>query len=432
MARTVHERSGRSAGNGSLMRTGPVALAYLADGAEDALAEAAGRIARLTHFEQDNVDAVVLWSLAIRHAIRTGELDPCAGLPWLDEDRRARWAGLIDEATAPGAHPRDFRASNGWVVRAFQAALAAVTGASDVRDAVRRAVRGGGDTDTVAAIAGSLAGAVWGATQVPLGWQRLLHGWPGYDTNDLVRLAVLAARAGQPDRVGWPSAAIVPSDHFLHTPPRRHPHDEGVWLGSQSALRELPSSIGAVVSLCRVGTAEVPNGVESVRVWLVDQPGQNANLDWTLADAADVIAELRDEGKEVFVHCAEARSRTATVAALYGMRHRGVPPVAGMAGRGGCAPALRPRQLSSRRGRPADSCGRNPRPRRIHQRGAGEGGPGRGNSRADRHGGPRRAARQAGLPSSKHPRRVAPGWLRPADLRTPSPHDCTTRRKTPR
>lgn len=81
-------------------------------------------------------------------------------------------------------------------------------------------------------IAGSLAGAIWGATHVPLGWQRLLHGWPGYATNDLTRLAILATRGGRPDSVGWPSADVVPSGHFLHTEPRRHPHDAGVWLGS--------------------------------------------------------------------------------------------------------------------------------------------------------------------------------------------------------
>lgn len=328
-AREVHDRSGRSAGNGSLMRTGPVALGFLGDGLEPSLVEAAGRIAQLTHHEQDNVDAVVLWSLAIRHAIRTGEFDPTVGLEWVGGSAE-RWADLIDEALAPGAHPRDFQAHNGWVVKAFQGALAAVAGAFDVRDALIRGVRGGGDTDTVAAIAGTLAGAVWGATQVPLGWQRLLHGWPGHTAHDLTRLAVLAARGGRPDSVGWPVVDAVPTSGFLHTAPVRHPHDLGVWLGSQSALGELPPSVGAVVSLCRVGVAEVPEGVESVRVWLIDQPGRNTNLDWTLADAADVIAELRaGESRqarpmEVFLHCAEARSRTSAVAALYGIRHRGV------------------------------------------------------------------------------------------------------------
>lgn len=325
-ARAVHERSGRSAGNGALMRTGPVALGFLADGEEDLLVDAAGRIVRLTHHEQDNVDAVVLWCLAIRHAVRTGELDVRVGLPWVGVDGRARWAGFIDEASAVGSHPRDFRSGNGWVVRAFQGALAAVSGATNVAEALARAVRGGGDTDTVAAIAGSLAGAVWGATQVPLVWQRRLHGWPGYATNDLTRLAVLAAWGGRPDSLGWPSGAAVPSAQLRHTFPRRHPHDSGVWLGSQSALTKLPSSVGAVVSLCRVGVEEIPERLESVRVWLVDQPEANANLDWTLADATDVIAELRSEGTEVFVHCAEARGRTAAVAALYSIRHRGVSP----------------------------------------------------------------------------------------------------------
>lgn len=52
-ARTLHERTGRSGGNGSLMRTGPVALASLDDGQEVALAESARRISELTHYETD-------------------------------------------------------------------------------------------------------------------------------------------------------------------------------------------------------------------------------------------------------------------------------------------------------------------------------------------------------------------------------------------
>lgn len=320
-----HVRSGRSGGNGSLMRTAPVALGYLADGREGDLADAAGRVAQLTHWEQDNIDATVIWSLLIRGAVRTGELELFAFESVFNgpNARYYRWAELID--TSLGRHPRDFQDGNGWVVRAFQAALAAVWGAVDFRDAVERAVRGGGDTDTVAAIAGALAGARWGLSQIPLGWQRRAHGWPGLRANDLVRLAILAARGGESDARGWPAGDSVLDPGFLHTAPVRHPFDDGVWLGSQSALRDLPPSIGAVVSLGRVGRAEVPAGVESVRVWLIDADGANLNVDVTLAEAADVIAELRAEGVEVFVHCAEARSRTAAVAALYAVRHRDVP-----------------------------------------------------------------------------------------------------------
>lgn len=46
---------------------------------------------------------------------------------------------------------------------------------------------------------------------MPLAWRRLLHGWPGYRSRDLTRLAVLAARRGQPGAVGRPAAErLVP------------------------------------------------------------------------------------------------------------------------------------------------------------------------------------------------------------------------------
>ncbi len=320
----VHTRTGRSGGNGSLMRIGPLALGYLDPDAERALQSAAERVTRVTHWESDNGAAATIWSLLIRRAILTGELDD-RGVTDLVADgtgRHSRWSRIIDEARA-ATHPREFSEGNGWVVKAFQAALVAVEGASDFRDAIYRAIRGGRDTDTVAAIAGALAGARWGASQIPLSWQRRIHGWPGYTANDLARLTILAARRGESDRHGWPAGATMLNPHLRHTDPVRHPFDDGVWLGSQSAIAKLPPSVSAVVSLSRLGTREVPEGIESIRVWLIDAPGENLNLEWTLADATDVIAELRAEGREVFVHCAEARSRTAAVAALYASRHRG-------------------------------------------------------------------------------------------------------------
>ena len=56
-------------------------------------------------------------------------------------------------------------------------------------------MRGGSDTDTVAAIAGGLAGALHGASAVPDEWPRVLHGWPGLSHSDLVELAEQALGA---------------------------------------------------------------------------------------------------------------------------------------------------------------------------------------------------------------------------------------------
>ena len=315
-ARLLHDRVGRSGGNGSLMRTGPVALGYLDD--PDALVGAAREVSGLTHYDADAGDACVLWSLAIRHAILTGVVDVRVGLDRLDPDRRDRWVGLIEAAEAK--QPREF-AHNGWVVEAFQGAWSAIHRGSGLIDILERAVRGGRDTDTVAAIAGSLAGATHGASAVPARWRRILHGWPGLSGAELARLAVLAARGGASDAAGWPAAnRFAPSavDRLV-----RHPHDEGVLLGSLAALRRLPREVDAVVSLCRVGRAET--ALPTVEFWLVDQSASNPNLRFVLDDAADTIAALRAEGRTVFVHCFEGRSRTPAVAAAYSIRHRGIP-----------------------------------------------------------------------------------------------------------
>ena len=168
-ATDLHARTGRTAGNGSLMRTGPVALAHCGDTA--AIVGAARAVSALTHHDPQAGDACVLWCLAIDHAVRTGELDVRVGLPHVG----AEWVGRLDEAEQ--GTPADFGGNNGWVVAALQGAWSAVVRAGGLAEGLEAAVRGGGDTDTVAAIAGALLGARFGGSAVPTRWRRLLHGW---------------------------------------------------------------------------------------------------------------------------------------------------------------------------------------------------------------------------------------------------------------
>lgn len=192
-AREVHERTGRSGGNGSLMRTAPVALAYLHD--EDAMVDAARAVSVLTHYDAEAGDACVLWCCAIRHAVLTGDLDVQIGLGHIDAELRALWSTRIEEAKR--SVPSDFP-KNGWVVQAFQAAWSAIAGTvgdgpQHLAKALEAAARGGFDTDTVAAIAGGLVGAAYGASAVPAPWRELLHGWPGLTGDDLAELAATIA-----------------------------------------------------------------------------------------------------------------------------------------------------------------------------------------------------------------------------------------------
>jgi ADP-ribosylglycohydrolase len=199
-ARQLYERTGRAAGNGSLMRTAPVALAYLGDAS--ALADAARAVSDLTHQDPLAGDACVLWCEGIRRAVLDGGLQGVrGGLAFIPADRREQWSAWLDEAER---HPPDHFANNGFVVAAMQAAWSAIMrtpippdgsfAGLHFRDALCAAVRAGNDTDTVAAIAGALLGARWGASAVPLKWQRQVHGWPSNRAEDLARLAILTTR----------------------------------------------------------------------------------------------------------------------------------------------------------------------------------------------------------------------------------------------
>ncbi len=198
-AREQHDRHGRSAGNGSLLRTAPVALAYLND--PEALAQAARLVSGLTHCETDAGDACVLFGFALRHAVLEGNLDIRVGLPALPSERRGVWSARFDEAERN--RPADYP-GNGWVVHTLQAAWSAIThtwatDAGHVRRAIEAAARGGGDTDAVAGAAGALTAARWGLQAVPTPWRHLVQGWPGVRGVDLVRLSMQAAHGG----AGW-------------------------------------------------------------------------------------------------------------------------------------------------------------------------------------------------------------------------------------
>ena len=180
-------RHQHSAGNGALMRTAPVALAHLED--RPGCARAARAVAALTHADPDAADTCVLWTEAVRLAVTGGGIDLAAGLDLVDD--ADRWRAVLEEAVA-GDLAR-FR-PNGWTVRTLQVAYGAIHRADgDLEQALTLAIRVGDDTDTVAAVAGSLLGAHHGASALPHHWLEAVHGWPGHTAADLRRLAIRVA-----------------------------------------------------------------------------------------------------------------------------------------------------------------------------------------------------------------------------------------------
>ncbi|GGI86862.1 ADP-ribosylglycohydrolase family protein [Pseudarthrobacter scleromae] len=356
-AADFHARTGRRAGNGSLMRTAPLALAYL-DREPSELMAAAGVLSALTHADPDAEEACGLWCVAIRHAVLTGLLDVRAGLPLLPVERASVWLKRIE--TAERSRPRDF-ARNGWVAEAFQGAWSAIhyaglstVGPAHLRAALEEAVRGGRDTDTVAAIAGSLLGAAYGYTAVPFEWRQRLHGWPGLRSRDLMVLGMELGRAEGQRPLSWPRAERHDYSMWGRTDALvRHPHDDGVWLGGVGSLQRVAElRIGAVVSLCRLGTRDVPGMAPEnhATFWVVDSAveGDNAHAAFVLGEAAAAVEHYRAEGKTVLLHCVRAESRTPTVAALYGASVAGISALEALADLQRVLPGARPNPLFMR------------------------------------------------------------------------------------
>ncbi len=71
--------------------------------------------------------------------------------------------------------PREEIKSGGYVVHTLEAAIWCLLNTDNYRDCVLCAVNLGGDTDTVAAVAGGLAGALYGYSAIPEKWRSTLE-----------------------------------------------------------------------------------------------------------------------------------------------------------------------------------------------------------------------------------------------------------------
>jgi predicted protein tyrosine phosphatase len=311
----------------ALTRAAVIALAHLRD--PRAMAETARAVSELTDPDDPLAgDACVLWAAAARAAVSRGSLaGPAAGLDLIPAARRTHWTWWITQASQ---QPPVSFIPNGSVVPLLQAAWSAIvrTPAEDDRPAegsfacghLVSALEAAAEVSgPVAASAGALLGARWGASAVPFEWLRTLR------AAELVRLGALTVGGGRDDVRGWPSLARRALYPHRVDPAVPHPSDPGVTLGGLGARK---ANADAVVSLCQIGHADydgVPAG-DHLEFWLVDHPGDNNQPEFVIDQAARAVTALRSEGKRVFLHCHAGLSRTPTVAARYACLVAGTDP----------------------------------------------------------------------------------------------------------
>ncbi|RNG18373.1 ADP-ribosylglycohydrolase family protein [Streptomyces botrytidirepellens] len=185
----------RAAGNGSLMRASTSAVHFARHGRQ-ATMDAARRIAALTHGDRAAWEGTAVFHELVRLALHGA--DPLAALPEIVDlvhpGHRDRYAAVL----ASDWHPDQATEVNGAVWPCLGSAVWALRTTGTFEEAVRAAIDLGGDTDTVAAVTGGLAGACYGRDAIPARWTGPLHvPLPGFgrvlrlpDLLDLVRRLV--------------------------------------------------------------------------------------------------------------------------------------------------------------------------------------------------------------------------------------------------
>ena len=170
------DRSGPSEesrnGNGSLMRVLPLVLWH--QGPDDELAYLAARQSLPTHGHPRSQVACAQYCLWARRLLE-GQLSP--------------WDSAADALRAMGAvfpveeinlvldeGNRERCGGSGYVLDCLWSAREAVQSTGSYEDCVRRAILFGHDTDTTAAVAGGIAGLIYGCDGIPSRWRKALRG----------------------------------------------------------------------------------------------------------------------------------------------------------------------------------------------------------------------------------------------------------------
>jgi len=176
-----------TAGNGSIMRLAPVALRWAGD-PERAISAARAQSVT-THGAPAALEGCALLADILIDAIATG--DRVAAL-------RSRPAGEASIAAIAAGSWREKERNNisstGYVVHTLEAALWCVDRSAGFADAVLLAANLGDDADTVAAVTGQIAGALWGQNAIPRRWLERLT-WREKITRKASRLWTLSREA---------------------------------------------------------------------------------------------------------------------------------------------------------------------------------------------------------------------------------------------
>ncbi|ADQ69100.1 ADP-ribosylglycohydrolase family protein [Halogeometricum borinquense] len=161
--KTLESRgANNAAGNGSVMRCAPLAIAYPDD--QQMLQEMSRKSSEITHADPRCTHGCAVLNLTLA-AILNGSEEPLqVALTALSDDAPAELVERLERV--PDEVSEDDLENSGFVLDTLETALYYGLTADSAEDAIVSAVNNGGDADTIGAVAGTIVGARFGA-----GWR---------------------------------------------------------------------------------------------------------------------------------------------------------------------------------------------------------------------------------------------------------------------
>jgi ADP-ribosyl-[dinitrogen reductase] hydrolase len=162
------------------MRCAPLAVPYATDW--DRLGEVSRQSSRITHADPRCTDGCAVLNLTLAGLLDGTDAPLRDALDYVKSDAPTELVTAL-EPVARGDSPSTLETS-GYVVHSLQTALHDGLLADSAEEAIVTAVNRGGDTDTIGAIAGAVAGARFGASTLPDDWLAAIN-----ETDELSLLA---------------------------------------------------------------------------------------------------------------------------------------------------------------------------------------------------------------------------------------------------
>lgn len=338
---TPQAKQGKAAGNGSLMRTLPVALAYGPD--RIPMLRIAARLSAMTHWDGEAETCCLIYCLwitnilegqTLRHAwheaLREGRVVADGGsdtpeAPGGECTFSSRfWERLeaVETLTYDQLQPSGYA---GYVVECLEAAVWCCLNSNTLEEALVQAVNLAGEADTIAAVAGGVAGAYWGAEAIPQRWLDKLH------------------RRADLERTAKKLAALRRHSQVYAT--QGLPAFNSDWVTDRIMAGRNPLTCRDVEMLSALGITHLLD-LREPQEWAAPKFGAEAieeiercglqRLNLTVIDMKEPTVEaldtacqfledtLKNEDNRIYVHCRAGMERTAAMLIAYYARRHGV------------------------------------------------------------------------------------------------------------